>query len=152
MNVKTMIRGAVSALILAGVSTLAMAASDSPVGKWKTIDDKTGQPKGVVEITESNGVLTGKIVGRFPKPGDPANPVCDKCEGAKKGQPIVGLVFLEGLKKNGDEYEGGTILDPEEGKVYSSKAKLIDGGKKLEVRGFLGVSLIGRSQTWVREE
>jgi uncharacterized protein (DUF2147 family) len=79
-------------------------------------------------------------------------PVCDKCEGAKKGQPIVGLVFLEGLKKNGDEYEGGQILDPETGTVYSSKAKLIEGGKKLEVRGFVGVSLIGRSQTWVREE
>lgn len=152
MNVKTMIRGAVSALILAGVSTLAMAANDSPVGKWKTIDDKTGQPKGMVEITEANGVLTGKIIGRFPKPGDPANPVCDKCEGAKKGQPIVGLVFLENLKKAGDEYEGGQILDPETGTVYSSKAKLIDGGKKLEVRGFVGVSLIGRSQTWVREE
>ncbi|MBB5019671.1 uncharacterized protein (DUF2147 family) [Chitinivorax tropicus] len=139
-------------LALTVLSGVALAASDSPVGKWKTIDDKTGKPKGVVEITEQNGVLTGRIVGNFPKPGEPENPVCDKCEGDRKGKPIIGLVFLEGLKKNGNEYTDGKILDPENGNIYSSKLKVIEGGKKLEVRGFIGISLIGRSQTWVREE
>ena len=152
MNRKSLIRGVFAAVLAAGLALPALAASDSPVGKWKTIDDKTGKPKGVVEITEANGVLSGKIVGRFPKPGDPENPVCDKCEGAKKNKPIVGLVFLEGLKKDGDEYTGGKILDPESGDVYDSKLKVIEGGKKIEVRGFIGVSLLGRSQTWVREE
>ncbi|MEW9898240.1 DUF2147 domain-containing protein [Chitinivorax sp. PXF-14] len=152
MNVQTLIRGAVVALLAAGIALPALAAADSPVGKWKTIDDNTGKPRGLVEITEQNGVLTGKITGRFPKPGDPENPVCDKCEGEKKGKPIIGLVFLEGLKKSGDEYTDGTILDPESGKVYSSKLKVTDGGKKIEVRGFIGVSLLGRSQTWIREE
>ena len=123
------------------------------VGLWRwTSFGPSAMYNGIVEITENNGVLTGKVISYFPKPGDPANPSCDKCAGATKGQPIIGLVVLEGLKKNGDTYEGGTILDPETGTVYSFRAKLIDGGKKLEVRGFVGVSLIGRRQTWIREE
>ncbi|WP_137937510.1 DUF2147 domain-containing protein [Chitinivorax sp. B] len=140
------------AIITTGLAGLTLANTDSPVGKWKTIDDKTGKPRGVVEITEQNGILTGRIIGNFPKPGEPENPVCEKCDGDKKGKPIIGLVFLEGLKKNGNEYTDGKILDPENGNVYSSKLKVLDGGKKIEVRGFIGISLLGRSQTWVREE
>lgn len=135
---------AVTALTLC--SSLALAAGAG--GTWKTIDDETKQPKALVEITEAaNGELTGKIVKLFANP----EAVCEKCEGALKGKPVVGMTILTGLKKDGEEWEGGKILDPKSGKVYSAKAKLTEGGKKLEVRGFLGVALLGRTQTWERQ-
>ncbi|MEF9942731.1 MAG: DUF2147 domain-containing protein, partial [Burkholderiaceae bacterium] len=77
---------------------------------------------------------------------------CDQCSGARKDQPVIGMTILWGLKNEGDEWTGGEILDPKNGKTYKAKAKLVDGGKKLEVRGFLGISLFGRTQTWVREQ
>jgi uncharacterized protein (DUF2147 family) len=128
------------------------AAEPSPAGLWKTIDDQSGQPKGLVRIREVNGQYEGRIEKIFPKPGDDPAPKCDKCDGARRNQPVLGMTFLWGLTKQGDEYQGGEILDPENGKVYRAKMKLADGGKKLEVRGFLGFSLFGRSQTWLREE
>ncbi len=122
------------------------------LGIWKTIDDKTKQPKALVEIREEERALRGKIVKLFPRPDRPANPVCDKCKGEKKDQPILGLEFLWGLKKSSDKkWEGGEILDPESGSVYSSSAELIEGGKKLKVRGYMGFSFLGRTQTWERE-
>lgn len=123
------------------------ALAQSAAGEWKTIDDKTGQPKAVVQISDNSGELTGKIVKLFNHP----DAICDKCEGEKKDKPIVGMTILWGLKKDGDMWVNGKILDPKEGKVYSSKAQLADGGSKLEVRGFIGVSLLGRTQTWIRQ-
>lgn len=125
------------------------ALAGSAAGTWKTIDDKTGQPKALVQISDNGGELTGKIVKLFAKP----DAVCDKCEGEKKDKPIVGMTILWGLKKDGEDlWKDGKILDPKEGKIYSSKASLADGGNKLEVRGFVGVSLLGRTQTWVRQQ
>jgi uncharacterized protein (DUF2147 family) len=125
------------------------ALAGSAAGTWKTIDDNTGQPKALVQISDNGGELTGKIVKLFARP----DAVCDKCEGEKKDKPIVGMTILWGLKKDGDDlWKDGKILDPKEGKIYSSKAKLADGGSKLEVRGFVGVSLLGRTQTWVRQQ
>jgi uncharacterized protein (DUF2147 family) len=131
---------------------LLYGADPSPVGLWKTIDDSSGQPKGLVRIREVNGQFEGKIEKIFPKPGDDPAPKCDKCDGARRNQPVLGMTFLWGLMKQGDEYQGGEILDPENGKIYRAKMKLADSGKKLEVRGFIGVSLFGRSQVWLREE
>jgi len=141
----------VTALAIAGT---AAAAGDntSPVGTWKTIDDASGKPKSLIVITESNGVLQGKIEKLFRTPEEDQNPKCDKCTGANKDQPIVGLTILTGLKKDGKEWSGGEIMDPANGKVYKSKAELTDGGSKLQVRGYIGVPMFGRSQTWVREE
>lgn len=139
-----------AAVIMAPVSALAQEAS--PVGLWKNIDDKTGKPKALIRITESNGVLQGKIEKLFRAPELEQNPKCDKCTDARKDQPLVGLLLLSGLKKDGDEYNGGEILDPEDGKIYKSKMELADGGKKLKVRGYIGVPMLGRSQTWVRQE
>jgi uncharacterized protein (DUF2147 family) len=133
-------------------SPAAWAGDGSPVGLWKNIDDVSGQPRALIRITESNGALQGKIENLFPGPGDNPNPKCEKCEGASKGAPVIGLVILSGLKKDGDEYAGGQILDPDNGKTYSSKVHLIDGGKKLSVRGYIGVPMLGRTQTWVRQE
>lgn len=139
-------------LKLAPAAVLAVFAgqafADGAAGTWKTIDDKTGQPKALIQINESgSGELTGKIVKLFTNP----DAVCSQCEGDKKDKPIVGMTVLWGLKKDGDTWVNGKILDPKEGKIYSSKAKLADGGSKLEVRGFIGVSLLGRTQTWVRQ-
>jgi len=137
-------------VILASASVY--AAETSPAGLWKTIDDQSGQAKGLIRIREIAGKFEGKIDKIFPKPGDDPAPRCEKCEGSLHNQPVLGLTFLWGFTKQGDEYQGGEILDPESGKVYQAKMKLVDGGKKLEVRGFIGFSLFGRSQTWLREE
>lgn len=142
------------AVLLAAAATLpsAWADSTSPVGLWKNIDDVTGQPKALIRITEANGVLQGRIEKLFLAPGEAPNPKCDKCSGARKDQPILGMSILDGLRKDGDEYAGGEILDPNNGKVYRSKMELEDGGKKLKVRGYIGIPMLGRSQTWLRQE
>ena len=134
------------------VSAPALADDASPVGLWKNIDDVSGKPKALIRITETNGELQGRLEKLFLAPGAEQAPKCDKCEGARKDQPVLGMVFMSGLKKDGDEYNGGEILDPDNGKVYKSKLKVIDGGKKLNVRGYVGVPMFGRSQVWVREQ
>jgi uncharacterized protein (DUF2147 family) len=126
-------------------------AENSPVGLWKTIDDATNKPRSLVRISDKNGELIATI-DKGLMADDSPNDVCDKCEGARKGRPLIGMVIMDGLKASGDGYEGGHILDPDNGKVYKCKIKLDSTGNKLEVRGFIGVSLIGRSQIWVREE
>ena len=124
----------------------------SPIGLWKNVDDVSGKPRALIRITELNGVLQGKIEKVFPGPNEDPNPKCDKCEGANKNAPVVGLVMLNGLTKDGDDYVGGQILDPDNGKVYRSTVRLADNGKKLSVRGYIGVPILGRSQTWLRQE
>ena len=142
------------ALILAAalVTSGALAESTSPIGLWKNIDDASGKPRALIRIAESNGTLQGKIEKVFPGPSEDRNPKCEKCEGALKNVPVIGLVILSGLKKDGAEYTGGKILDPDNGKVYSAKIQMTDAGKKLNVRGYVGVSMLGRSQIWLRQE
>ena len=120
----------------------------SPEGHWATIDDETGEVKSHVVIWLENGELKGKIE-KLINPEEP-NPVCEACKGKLKNQPITGMTFIWGLKKKGEEWQGGRILDPANGKEYKAKIKVIDEGKALEVRGFIGLSLIGRTQTWQR--
>ena len=127
-------------------------AEDSPVGLWKNIDDKTGKPKALIRITETGGELQGKIERLFVEADADKNPKCDKCEGVNKDQPIIGMTILFGLKKDGDEYTGGKILDPANGKLYSSKITAVENYKKLNVRGYIGTPFLGRSQVWVREQ
>lgn len=126
-------------------------AADSPVGLWKTIDDKTNKPRSLVRIVEENGEYKG-IVEKGLREDDNPERVCEKCDAPRKNQKIHGMIFMWGLKKDGNEFKGGEILDPENGKIYRCKMKLVDGGKKLDVRGFIGIALIGRTQTWWREE
>lgn len=139
-------------LALAVVSSAALADDASPVGLWKNIDDSSGKPRALIRVTESNGTLQGRIEKVFPAPNEDQNPKCEKCEGVLKNAPVIGLVILTGLQKDGDEYAGGQILDPDNGKVYRSKIQLTHGGKKLSVRGYIGVPMLGRSQIWVRQE
>ncbi len=121
----------------------------SPVGRWRTVDDKTGQDSGIVRLFESNGALYGTIEKIF----DPVKAAytCIKCEDDRKNKPLIGLDFMRGLKRDGEVWDNGTILDPNTGSIYRSSARVTEGGKKLVVRGYLGISLLGRSQTWVRE-
>lgn len=139
-------------ILLIMASTATFANELSPVGLWKTIDDNTGKPRGLVRITEVSGEYRGKVERIFPKSGEEPDPKCEKCDGTRHNQPVIGMTILWGLTKQGDEYQGGEILDPENGKIYRAKMKLYGDGRKLGVRGFIGFSLLGRTQTWVREQ
>jgi uncharacterized protein (DUF2147 family) len=141
-------------LLLTTVLAAAPALADdaTPVGKWKTIDDASGKPKSIVAIWEEGGKLYGKVDKLLdPKPDDP-NPVCKKCDGELKDKPIMGLRILWDLHKDGEKWSGGKIMDPDNGKTYRCNVTLTEGGKKLLVRGFIGMALLGRTQTWLREE
>jgi uncharacterized protein (DUF2147 family) len=127
----------------------AASLDPSPAGLWKTVDDRTGRPRGFVRIYEQHGQLFGKIESSLSP--EEAKKVCERCSGERKNKPVIGLVILTGMKKNGPEYNGGEILDPDTGWVYRCKMRLADGGSKLILRGYLGLSLLGRSQTWLRE-
>ena len=139
-------------VLMACISSFALAQDASPVGLWRNIDDQSGKPKALIRITESGGELQGKIEKLFLEPGADTNPKCDKCEGVNKDQPVIGMTILSGLKKDGDDYTGGRILDPANGKLYRSKLTVTDNNKKLNVRGYIGTPWFGRSQIWVREQ
>ena len=143
---------AVIALVLATTSVLAMA-QNSPVGLWRTIDDDGKTEKSTVRITSDNGVLSGKVE-HITDPAK-AEEKCTKCEDDRKDKPIVGMTIINGVKQDAEEsnvWAGGLILDPAKGSTYKVRLKMIDGGKKLEVRGYIGSPMFGRTQTWIRAE
>lgn len=141
-------------LLMLSLSFAAAAAfaQVTPVGLWKTIDDETKQEKSHVRIVESGGVLTGRIEKLL----DPAkqDSRCDKCTDERKDKPVVGMTILSGVRKNedGSRWDGGTILDPNNGQVYKVRLTPKDGGRALDVRGYIGAPLLGRTQTWIRVE
>jgi uncharacterized protein (DUF2147 family) len=124
----------------------------TPVGRWKTVDDATGKVNSVVVIWEEDGTLYGRIEELVnPDPYDP-NPRCAHCEGAMKDKPLIGLRILWNLRKSGDHWSGGEILDPDNGKIYRCFVVVENGGKELKIRGFIGFSLLGRTQHWLRDK
>ena len=134
-------------LIFTLLLPLFLSYGQSVLGRWKSIDDITGKTVGVIEIYEKNGKIYGKIVEiLIAKDKDK---MCDMCTGDDKGKPILGLVILKGLEKDGDEYSGGHILDPKQGKLYKCYITT-EGPDKLKVRGYVGFSLLGRTQYWHR--
>lgn len=138
-------------LILTAILTLCTILgmnAQSVLGKWKTIDDKTGEAKSIVEISQKNGKIYGKVIKILT---DKKDAKCDKCPGADKGKPIEGLTIIRGLTKDGSSYSGGTIIDPGTGKEYKCTIKL-NGSDKLDVRGYVGIQALGRTQTWIRLE
>lgn len=142
------------ALLLALAANVPLAAignDSSPVGLWKSMDEQSGKPKALVRIADNGGELRGKIEKLYKDDGTEHQPPCEHCEGALKNQPIVGMTILSGMKPDDGAYGGGQILDPGNGKTYRSKMTLIEGGKKLQVRGYIGTPLLGRTQTWTRE-
>jgi uncharacterized protein (DUF2147 family) len=138
----------VALCLLQFTAARADADPNSPVGLWKTIDDKTGAPRVMVRIYEQDGRLFGTIVSIL-TPGAP-NPVCSMCKDERKNQPIEGLLMIRNMKADGGEYDGGDLLDPDNGSVYRCKMH-VEGGTRLIVRGYLGISLLGRTQTWQRQ-
>jgi hypothetical protein len=124
----------------------------SPIGRWRLIDDETHSARGVVEITDAGaGELQGRFVQAYPRPGEDPNALCEKCEGERHNQPMLGMVIMWGLKPDGPgHWSGGHILDPTKGRTYGAKLELLEGGSQLRVRGYFGISLLGRSQTWER--
>ena len=132
-------------------SNIVIAENLSPVGLWKTIDDKTGKPRSLIRINESNGEYSATIEKGL-LATDTGEAICDKCSDERKNQKLLGMTIVKGLKKNGPQYDGGEILDPDNGKTYRCKMKLDESGNRLEVRGFVGISLLGRSQIWNRVE
>jgi uncharacterized protein (DUF2147 family) len=146
-----MIKIALTAVALS-LASLSAFAQMSPVGLWKTIDDDTKKEKSLVRITENNGVYSGKIE-KFLDPATQADAVCDKCTDERKDKPILGMTILRNLKQSADDktvYDGGDIVDPNNGKVYRSRLKPIEDGKKLEMRGYIGPFY--RTQHWLRVE
>lgn len=129
------------------VLTVISAVAQDVTGKWKTVDDETGEAKSIVEIYKQNGKVFGKIVDILNP--EKKNATCDECPGSDKNKPILGMVIIKNLEKDGDEYNEGTIMDPNNGKVYKCYIEL-DGANKLDVRGYVGFSLLGRTQTWTR--
>jgi uncharacterized protein (DUF2147 family) len=136
------------ALLAAATGALAQA---TPAGLWKTIDDETKQEKSLVRITEAGGVYSGKVEkGLQPNAKETT---CSKCTDDRKGQPIVGMTIIKAVKPSAEDkevFEGGEILDPNNGKTYKLRLKMLDGGKKLEVRGYIGPFY--RNQQWIRVE
>ena len=125
--------------------------SQSCIGKWITIDDETNKKKSIVELYKVDGKLYGKIIYLFPREGREDDPKCKKCTDDRKDQPLVGLQIVRGLKWDGEEWEGGTIVDPEIGKIYTVKMWLVEGNANLlNVRGYIGP--LYRTQKWVRVE
>jgi uncharacterized protein (DUF2147 family) len=148
-----MIRKLVGGLLLASLAVFAHADVMSPVGTWVSIDDETGQKKAEITIVQTGEVLTGKITKRLLPGVDPAK-LCDLCEGDRHNQPILGLQIIRDMVRQDDAegmaWQGGTILDPEKGKTYKLRMRMEEGGHKLNLRGYIGISLFGRSQVWER--
>jgi uncharacterized protein (DUF2147 family) len=144
--------GALAAVVLCAnlFTAQAQEAATTPVGTWETIDDHTGQPKALVQITQqADGTLSGKVIKGLEPHDDPTRR-CTECSDERKNQLMLGMTIIDGLKQDKDTWDGGHILDPENGKIYRCKMHLEDNGKTLVVRGYIGISLLGRSQTWHR--
>jgi uncharacterized protein (DUF2147 family) len=125
------------------------ADSDSPIGLWKTFDDKTGAARAIVRIYEQDGRLFGRIEQSFTPGGE--SRVCGLCTDERKDKPIIGLIIIRNVKLADEDFSGGDILDPENGSVYRCKFHLEDNGARLIVRCYIGISLLGRTQNWQRQ-
>ncbi len=138
------------ALLAPMAAARAAPGEPSPVGLWRTVDDRTNKPRGIIRIYEENGIFFGRIEMSFNPEELTAR--CDKCSGERKDAPVIGLVIMRGITKHGAEYVGGEILDPETGSIYRCRFTLSSEGAKLFLRGYFAVPMLGRTQTWTRVE
>jgi uncharacterized protein (DUF2147 family) len=144
------VMGALS-LLSCAFATVADDIKPSLLGTWRVIGDSTSEAEALVRISERDGLYEGKIVTVFPRPGVAPDAICELCPAPLKNQPIQGLTILTGLRHDGDKYTGGEILDPDSGETYRCQITISPDNRKLHVRGFIGISLFGRTQTWLRE-
>lgn len=148
---KNWVSAAAALALLVSFGTVAAEAADqTAAGVWEQVNEKTGQAQSTITISKSGPAYVGTITSIYPQAGKPADPVCSKCEGASKNRPIKGLQIINDMQQQGNDYSGGTILDPESGSVYNATMQLSPDGKHLTVRGYVGIPTFGRSQTWNR--
>jgi uncharacterized protein (DUF2147 family) len=148
MRRRQFVTGALGLSIALGTGPVAAADLPSPIGDWRTIDDRTQNPRAIVQVYEQGGLLYGRVKQILDQ--HYANAVCQHCSGYAENKPVLGLVIMQGLKPDGAQWDGGTILNPEDGKVYRCRIHLSPGGETLLVRGFIGTPMLGRTQTWQR--
>ncbi|RVT73394.1 DUF2147 domain-containing protein [Flavobacterium sufflavum] len=134
-------------LVVLFVSCAFYSQNKGILGKWKTIDDETGKAKSIVEIYEKSGKIYGKVIEILDSVHK--NDLCKECSGEDTNKPILGITVIKGLSKDGNEYNSGKILDPKNGKLYQCFITLVS-NDKLKVRGYIGISLLGRTQYWQR--
>lgn len=139
------------ALLTAIGSVYAENGKPTPIGVWRVIGDKSGESEALVRISERDGVYEGRITLIYPRPGVDPDARCELCPGTRKNQPVKGLLILSGLRHVENEFLGGEILDPDSGDLYQCSLRVSDDNRRLFVRGFIGIALFGRTQTWLRE-
>ena len=149
---QTILRSLIAGLLLSTPILAANAPATGVVGTWQQVDDDSHEVRSLVQITEQNGLFEGKIIKLFPHPDEPQAPICDACAGAKKNAPYLGLKIIENVRKTADGYTGGTITDPDDGTEYKLKLTPSADGSTLEVKGYVGIELMGRTQVWLRQK
>lgn len=142
--------GLAAALALATWPALAADLADPLVGGWQIINESTGKTDAVVRIAAVGDKFEGRLETIYTKPGENPEPRCERCEGARRNQPIRGIVFMSDFVKKGTDYIDGNILDPSTGGIYSARLRVSENAEKLTVHGYIGIPLFGRSQTWLR--